>query len=146
MIRGVVSGAVLHTHPHALLPLPTGTIHHRLAEDAVVQQLVKRLVELSWQHPGNAPVPGAANESEKSLYKLLNNSTFGKTMENVRAYRSVRFAVDGRELGCRVTHSDVHVHGTYSSQTQHCACSSFPASVPIPAPSPCADGDADSPW
>ena len=50
----------------------------------------------------------AKNNFEKDFFKLMNNSVFGKTMENIRKYRGIKLVITERKRNYLVSESNYH--------------------------------------
>ena len=50
----------------------------------------------------------AKNDCEKDFYKLMNNSVFGKTMENVRKHRDIKLVATDKRRNQLVSEPTYH--------------------------------------
>ena len=50
----------------------------------------------------------AKNDFEKDFLKLMNNSVFGKTMENVRNHRDIKIATSNRQRNKLISEPNYH--------------------------------------
>ena len=50
----------------------------------------------------------AKNDFEKDLFKLMNNSVFGKTMENIRKHRDIKSVTTDRNRSKLVSEPNYH--------------------------------------
>ena len=50
----------------------------------------------------------ARNDFEKDLFKLMNNSVFGKTMENIRKHRDIKLVTTDKKRSKLVSEPNYH--------------------------------------
>ena len=50
----------------------------------------------------------AKDDSEKDLFKLVNNAVFGKTMENIRKHRDIKLVTANKKRNKLVSEPNYH--------------------------------------
>ena len=55
----------------------------------------------------------AKNDFEKEFFKLMNNSVFGKTMENVRKHRDIKLVKTDKRRNQLVSELNFHTENTF---------------------------------
>ena len=50
----------------------------------------------------------AANDFEKDIYKLCNNSVYGKTMENIRKHRDIHLVTTSKKRSILASEPNYH--------------------------------------
>ena len=56
----------------------------------------------------------AKNDFEKDFFKLMNNTVFGKTMENVRKHRDIKLVTTDKRRNQLVTEANYHTTKWFS--------------------------------
>ena len=56
----------------------------------------------------------ARNDFEKDLFKLTNNSVFGKTMENIRKHRDIKLVTTDKKRSKLVSEPNCHTNNLIS--------------------------------
>ena len=56
----------------------------------------------------------AKNDFEKDFFKLVNNSVFGKTMENVRNYRDIKLVTTDKRRNQLASEPNYHASKNFS--------------------------------
>ena len=54
------------------------------------------------------------NDCEKDFFKLMNNSVFGKTVENVRNHRDIKLVTSDKRRKRLVSEPNYHSHKKFS--------------------------------